>query len=55
MLRYSLNMNHEAEAIEKAVEEVLNQDYHTADLKNENGKLVNTKEMTQLIIDSISQ
>ncbi|MDX8044847.1 3-isopropylmalate dehydrogenase [Gracilibacillus sp. S3-1-1] len=54
MLRYSFNMNTEAEAIEKAVESVLNQHYHTADLKNDNGKLVNTKEMTQLIVNAIS-
>lgn len=53
MLRYSFDMNEEAAAIETAVEDVLNQDYHTADLKNENGKLVGTKEMTELIVNSI--
>ncbi|MFD2655939.1 3-isopropylmalate dehydrogenase [Gracilibacillus thailandensis] len=54
MLRYSFDMNEEAQAIEDAVEKVLNQNYHTADLKNDNnGKLVNTTEMTQLIVDAI--
>ncbi|MGP4040481.1 3-isopropylmalate dehydrogenase [Gracilibacillus sp. D59] len=53
MLRYSFDMNEEAQAIEDAVEEVVNQNYHTADLNNDNGKLVNTTEMTQLIVDAI--
>ncbi|GAB2555139.1 3-isopropylmalate dehydrogenase [Gracilibacillus alcaliphilus] len=53
MLRYSFGMDAEAQAIEEAVETVLNKDYHTADLKNDNGKLVGTEEMTQLIVDAI--
>ncbi len=53
MLRYSFDMNEEAQAIEDAVEVVVNQNYHTADLKNDNGKLVNTTEMTQLIVNAI--
>lgn len=55
MLRFSFDKNEEAQAIEDAVEQVLNQDYHTADLKSENGTLVNTVEMTQLIVDAIKQ
>ncbi|SHM89423.1 3-isopropylmalate dehydrogenase [Gracilibacillus kekensis] len=53
MLRYSFDKNEEAQAIEDAVEKVLNQNYHTADLKNDNGTLVSTTEMTQLIVDAI--
>ncbi|WP_163536641.1 3-isopropylmalate dehydrogenase [Gracilibacillus sp. YIM 98692] len=53
MLRYSFDKNEEASAIDKAVEDVLNQGYHTADLQNENGTLVNTKEMTELIVKAI--
>ncbi|PWU69035.1 3-isopropylmalate dehydrogenase [Gracilibacillus dipsosauri] len=53
MLRYSFQMNEEAQTIEDAVEQVLNQNYHTADLYNKNGELVNTNEMTQLIVETI--
>ncbi|ENH97185.1 3-isopropylmalate dehydrogenase [Gracilibacillus halophilus YIM-C55.5] len=53
MLRYSFALNDEANAIESAVESVINQNYHTADLNNENGQLVNTEEMTRLIIQAI--
>ncbi|UOQ85408.1 3-isopropylmalate dehydrogenase [Gracilibacillus salinarum] len=55
MLRYSFDMNQEANEIEVAVESVLNQNYHTADLKNEHGTLVNTSEMTDLIVKAINQ
>ncbi|UOQ48039.1 3-isopropylmalate dehydrogenase [Gracilibacillus caseinilyticus] len=55
MLRYSFDMNQEADAIEVAVESVLNQNYHTADLKNEQGALVNTSEMTDLIVKAINR
>lgn len=50
MLRYAFDLNEEAEVIEKAVEESLNQGYHTADLKIENGKQVGTTEMTEVVI-----
>ncbi|WP_066192706.1 MULTISPECIES: 3-isopropylmalate dehydrogenase [Gracilibacillus] len=53
MLRYSFNLNKEAEAIETAVEAVLNRNYHTADLQSTDGKLVNTAEMTRLIAEEI--
>ncbi|SER98456.1 3-isopropylmalate dehydrogenase [Gracilibacillus ureilyticus] len=53
MLRYSFDMNDEAQAIEDSVENVLNQGYHTADLKSNDGKLVNTTEMTELIVKAI--
>ncbi|RCW71864.1 3-isopropylmalate dehydrogenase [Saliterribacillus persicus] len=53
MLRYSFQLEEEAVAIEAAVERVLNQNYHTADLKSEDGKLVNTNEMTELIVNEL--
>lgn len=53
MLRYSFEMNEEARAIEKAVEDVLNEGYHTKDLKSHDGTLVNTNEMTALITKAI--
>lgn len=53
MLRYAFDLNEEAEAIETAVEQALEQGYHTADLSIENGKQVGTKEMTEIVIDLI--
>ncbi len=50
MLRYSFGMNKEAEIIENAVEESLDQGYHTADLHIHNGKKVGTKEMTEIVL-----
>ncbi|MDC3416579.1 3-isopropylmalate dehydrogenase [Aquibacillus salsiterrae] len=53
LLRYSFGLDEEALAIENAVEAVVNEGYHTADLHVENGKLINTNEMTQLIAEFI--
>ena len=56
MLRYSFNMEKEAEAIEKAVEKVLDKNYRTADIiqkENEKLKLVSCSEMGSLIADNI--
>jgi|SRR5690625_2231963 len=55
MLRYSFEMNEEAELIEHAVETCINQGLHTADLQVENGQKVSTSEMTEAIIEIISQ
>lgn len=54
MLRYSLNLNDEAEAIEKAVEQSLEAGYYTADLSIENGRQVGTEEMTDIVISHIN-
>ncbi|WP_079709287.1 3-isopropylmalate dehydrogenase [Paraliobacillus ryukyuensis] len=53
LLRYSFQMENEAEAIEKAVEKTIEFGYHTADLHVNGGKQVNTKEMTKMIIKQI--
>ncbi|MBO1002044.1 3-isopropylmalate dehydrogenase [Pseudogracilibacillus auburnensis] len=53
MLRYSFDLNEEATAIEKAVEESLEQGIHTADLKIHHGKEVGTKEMTETVISNL--
>lgn len=53
MLRYSFDLNAEAEVIENAVLEVLEQDYRTADIMSEGKKQVGTKEMGRLILDQI--
>ncbi len=49
MLRYSLDLTGEADAIEKAVEDVLNNGYRTADIASQGTKVVGTKEMGKLI------
>lgn len=53
MLRYSFDLNEEAEAIETAVEKSLDQGYHTADLDIVDGKQVGTKEMTEIVISNL--
>lgn len=54
MLRHSLNMEAEAAEVESAVNESLNQGYHTADLNRKGGSLVGTKEMTAAIVDNLT-
>lgn len=49
LLRYSLNREDLAGTVEKAVEEILKEGYHTADIKMD-GKVVGTKEMGDLIV-----
>ncbi|KGX84289.1 3-isopropylmalate dehydrogenase [Pontibacillus marinus] len=54
MLRHSFQLEEEAAKIEKAVNECLEQGYHTADLHIEGGKQVGTKEMTKMVVDHIT-
>lgn len=53
MLRYSFDLQKEADAVEKAVETSLEKGYHTADLNVKNGTKVGTKEMTEIVISHI--
>ncbi|RBP44987.1 3-isopropylmalate dehydrogenase [Garciella nitratireducens] len=53
MLRYSFNLNKEAQAIEDAVTKVLKQGYRTPDLIHTEMQLVSTKEMGEQIIKNI--
>lgn len=53
MLRYSLNLQNEANIIENAVEEVLNEGYRTGDIISKDCKLVGTSQMGDLIISKI--
>lgn len=57
MLKYSFNMKQEAEAVEKAVNEVLNEGYRTADLHyaHSTGKPVGTKKMIQKVIRQLEE
>ena len=49
MMRYSFNLLDEAAAIEKAVEDVLNEGYRTGDIYSAGTKKVGTVEMGDLI------
>ncbi len=49
MLKYSFNLLKEADAIEKAVEKVLEEGYRTGDIYTEGTKKVGTTEMGDLI------
>lgn len=51
MLRYSFGLESEASAIERAVEDVLNEGFHTADLSIKDGTEIGTREMTNLIVE----
>lgn len=55
MLKFSFGMLDAADAIDKAVEKVLDQGYRTADIyqKKDNEKLVNTKEIGAAIIANL--
>src|SRR6266487_430171 len=53
MLRYSLDLKQEAEAIESAVERVIEAGYRTEDLRETGKKTVGTREMGRLIAEVI--
>lgn len=55
MLKYSFNMEKEFALIEKAVENVLEAGYRTADIAKEDSNVVGTKEMGRLICEEIQK
>ncbi len=55
MLRYSLDAAAAAEAIEKAVSTVLDQNYRTADIYTEGTRKVGTREMGDAVIQALQQ
>lgn len=59
MLRMSLDLPDEAEMIEKAVTEVLEQGYRTGDIYQKNNKedqqLIGTRQMGELVIEALSK
>src|SRR5699024_12029898 len=54
ILRHSFQMKEEADAIEQAVNRALDNGYHTVDLDIPNGKQVGTKEMTEIVIENLT-
>jgi len=55
MLRYSFNLEKEAQAIEKAVEKTLEKGYRTPDIYSEGCLRVGTQQMTDAIIKSLEE
>ena len=55
MLRYTFDMDQEADAIERAVEETLQNGYRTIDIMSDGMKQVGTTEMGDLICDRIER
>ena len=53
MLRYSFDLEKEADAVEAAVKQVLKDGYRTVDIMSEGKTQVGTKEMGELIIERI--
>ncbi|WP_026771445.1 3-isopropylmalate dehydrogenase [Sediminibacillus terrae] len=53
MLRHSFQMEKEAHLVETAVQAILDDGYHTADLEVVNGHKVGTAEMTKMIVELI--
>ena len=53
MLRFSLDLDKEADAVEAAVQKVLTDGYRTGDIMSDGCKLVGTKEMGDLIAEAI--
>lgn len=53
MLRYSFGLEPEAEAIEKAIDDVLERGYRTYDIVDEGKPQVGTREMGDLVVKSI--
>lgn len=53
MLRFSFDLQEEADTIETAIEKVLNDKYRTGDIYTEGMKLLGTKEMTQVICERL--
>ena len=53
MLRYSFDLNKEADAVEEAVKKVLKCGYRTIDIMSEGKELLGTKEMGDKIVEAI--
>jgi 3-isopropylmalate dehydrogenase len=53
MLRYSMGLNTEADAIERAITETLHKGYRTADIFSEGHTLTGTSQIGQIIRSEI--
>ncbi len=55
LLRYSLGLKEEANAIEQVVSHIIEQGYRTEDIREEGTQVVGTQEMGQLIAEAITR
>jgi 3-isopropylmalate dehydrogenase len=55
MFRHSLGMPREAEVLERAIDDVLNEGYRTVDIADANTQVVSTEEMTRLVQRSVEK
>jgi 3-isopropylmalate dehydrogenase len=53
MLRYSLNLDDEAQAIERAIDAVLDDGARTADIAAPDDAIISTEEMTDRILQHL--
>ena len=53
MLRYSFDLNKEADDVENAIKEVLKKGYRTVDIMSDGKELVGTTKMGDLIVEEI--
>ena len=53
MLRYSLNLHEEANAVERAVEGVLSEGFRTTDIASDGGEIIATERMGDLIAGNV--
>jgi 3-isopropylmalate dehydrogenase len=53
MLRLSLGLNQEADAVERAVEQVIDAGYRTEDLRKDGKEVVGTRAMGRLIVEAL--
>jgi 3-isopropylmalate dehydrogenase len=53
LLRYSLQLEHEAAVVERAVEEVIDEGLRTADIAPAGTRAVGTREMADAVIDAV--
>ncbi|MEK4873890.1 3-isopropylmalate dehydrogenase [Bacillus sp. FSL W8-0102] len=55
MLKYTFGFNHEAEAIEQAVDDVLKDGYRTFDLRHTGSRVVGTEKMIDLVVKRVQE
>lgn len=55
MLRYSFKLKEEADAVESAVERVVDAGYRTEDLREEGKEIVGTQEMGRLVAEAVAR
>jgi len=54
MLRFTFDLDQEADAVERAVQQVLTDGYRTRDIMSAGGQMVSTSEMGDLIVARLS-